>query len=190
MFEEDEKKKRHRKLIEIDVDEITLCASPANRHSFAIVKSNGLSAILKDARIDDAETLEAAEKIPAEASKIIAGWIKAITKYLDDMPDELEATCRSLIKEFTRLAGKEHGYYPRKKSAAPEKGVDNFPSIDLPPLLVARALKKYLDEEEEDEDDEYDPPVKKSIDGQDDENLYYDDDDDFPSILDPRLFIQ
>ncbi|MBA7700112.1 hypothetical protein ES703_108819 [subsurface metagenome] len=100
-----------RKLFDIDVEEITLCGSAANRKKFFIRKMEDsmkeFIEILKKFMADDdedekevltKEDIEKAEKVPDVAMKAIKGALNILNKYKADMPDDVLASIKTLTK--------------------------------------------------------------------------------------------
>lgn len=112
-----------RKLFDIDVDEITICESAANRKKFFIKKQEDsmkefIEELKKFMAEDDEdieevltkEDIEKAEKISDKAIKAIKGALNILNKYKADMPDDVLAAIKTLAKYAA------YGYgYPAKK---------------------------------------------------------------------------
>lgn len=116
-----------RKLFDIDVEEITLCGSAANRKKFFIRKMEDsmkefieeLKKFMAEDDEDEKEVLakediEKAEKLGDAAMKAIKGALNILNKYKADMPDDVLKAIKTLVKYAS------YGY-PAKK--ADEKGV-------------------------------------------------------------------
>lgn len=100
-----------RKLFDIDVDEITLCGSAANRKKFFIKKMEDsmkefIEELKKFMAEDDEdvegtlekEEIEKAEKVPDVAMKAIKGALNILNKYKADMPDDVLSAIKTLAK--------------------------------------------------------------------------------------------
>ena len=106
------KKKKKRNLKDIDVDEISLVDAPANRLRFAVIKKDQsavtelaelLSAFFADEEDREAAIADMLEKVgdlPADAASTIAAALKLLTKYLDGMPDDVQAAVKLLTRKF------------------------------------------------------------------------------------------
>jgi len=112
-----------RKLVDIDVDEITLCGSAANRKKFFIKKMEDsmkefIEELKKFMAEDDEdieevltkEDIEKAEKLSDKVIKVIKGALNILNKYKADMPDDVLTAIKALAKYAA------YGYgYPVKK---------------------------------------------------------------------------
>lgn len=100
-----------RKLFDIDVDEITLCGSAANRKKFFIKKmEDSMKEFIEELKkfmaeddedIESAlekEDIEKAEKVPDAAMKAIKGALNILNKYKADMPDDVLTAIKTLAK--------------------------------------------------------------------------------------------
>lgn len=100
-----------RKLFDIDVEEITLCESAANRKKFFIKKSEEkmeefIEELKKFMAEDDEdvekvlteEDIEKANKLSDAAIKAIKGALNILNKYKADMPDDVLAAIKALAK--------------------------------------------------------------------------------------------
>lgn len=137
------RKKKPRKILDIDVDEITLCGSAANRKKFYVLK-------MGDSMKNFNEALKLVEEFldgGLEKSKVDAAKLKKAMKtmiiYKDDLPDELKASIDVVLKW---AAGHE--------SSIKKSQVDDFPSIPI--VGPASVLEKMADDIEDDEDEEDD----------------------------------
>jgi len=112
-----------RKLKDIDVEEISLVRSAANRRKFIILKKEFSKMewieILKsflgeedeDFKLQD-EDIEKAKQLPSGALKAITGALNILNKYKDVFPSDV----LNAIKTLTKYAAYA---YPEKKSAEP-----------------------------------------------------------------------
>jgi len=112
-----------RKIVEIDVDEITLCEFAANRKKFFIKKTeekvNDFIEELKKFMAEDdedekemltEEEIAKAEKLDDKVIKVIKGALNILNKYKADMPDDVLTAIKTLAKYAA------YGY-PEKKEA-------------------------------------------------------------------------
>jgi len=101
-----------RKLYDIDVDEITICASTANRKMFFIKKSKEnpmkeFIEVLKGFVVDEdgdeltKEEIAKAEALGKEPREIIENSLNTLEEYRESMPDDLLAATRILVKQAT-----------------------------------------------------------------------------------------
>lgn len=140
------KKRRGRRLQNIDVDEISLVDFPATRRKFMIIKSaevtntmRELEELLNEFNPDgnEIEVLrKAKDKLPKDMLNELTKAYKALVKYKDDLPSDL--------KEGIDILGKyaSYGY------GSPEgKGIKK--SVSWPTV----AAQIYGTEEEEGEED-------------------------------------
>ena len=135
------RKEKARELFDIEIEEITLCKSPANRKKFFIMKR---SQTMKDfdKAIDLAEEFldEDIEKTEKVDGKKFKKAMECILAYKDDTPDELKDAIDTILKCAISYGG------PTKKSQ-----VDDWPSIPI--MAPAGTLEKMVGEDEEDEDE-------------------------------------
>lgn len=119
-----------RKLKDIDVDEITLCESAANRKKFFILKSEDtmeefIKQLKKFMAPDEEEgdeeqaltekDIEKAEKLSDKAMTAIKGALNILNKYKADMPDDV-------LKAIQTLAKYASYGYPAKKEDIDKAG--------------------------------------------------------------------
>ena len=101
-----------RKMYDIDVDEITLTGSTANRKQFFIKKSKEKAMdkfieILKGFVVDEdddeltKEEIAKAEALGKEPKAIIENALNTFEEYRESMPDDLLAATRILVKQAT-----------------------------------------------------------------------------------------
>ena len=101
-----------RKLYDIDVDEITICASTANRKMFFIKKSKEnpmkeFIEVLKGFVVDEdgdeltKEEIAKAEALGKEPRAVIENSLNTFEEYRESMPDDLLAATRILVKQAT-----------------------------------------------------------------------------------------
>lgn len=99
-----------RKMYDIDVDEITLTGSTANRKQFFIKKSKEkimdkfievLKGFVEDEDGDEltAEEIKKAEALAKEPKEIIENALNTFEEYRESMPDDLLAATRILVKQ-------------------------------------------------------------------------------------------
>jgi len=141
------RKKKARKLYDIEIDEITLCASPANRKKFYITKRSQTMTKDFNNAIDMAEKFldEDIEKTGKVDGKKLKKAMESILAYKDDMPDEL----KDAIDVILRCAAGQGA--PTKKSQ-----IDPYPSIPIlgPAHIVEKLADDIEDTEDEDDDEE------------------------------------
>ena len=101
-----------RKIYDINIDEITLCKSPANRKKFFIKKSKEepmkeFIEVLKKFVAEEDEDVEKAltkeqvakaEKVSDKEAKALKGALDIVSQY-EDIPDELEGAIMILVKQ-------------------------------------------------------------------------------------------
>lgn len=100
-----------RKLFEIDVDEITLCGSAANRKKFFIRKmEDSMKEFIEELKkfmaeddediegVLEKEDIEKAEKLGDAPMKAIKGALNILSKYKADMPDDVLKAIKTLTK--------------------------------------------------------------------------------------------
>lgn len=119
-----------RKLFDIDVDEITLCESAANRKKFFIKKmEDNMEEFIKQLKKFMApdeeegdeegalteEEIEKAEKLSDKAMTAIKGALNILNKYKADMPDDV-------LKAIQTLAKYASYGYPAKKEDIDKAG--------------------------------------------------------------------
>ncbi len=101
-----------RKIIDIDVDEITLCASTANRKMFFIKKSKEKAMdkfieLIKGFVVDEdddeltKEEIAKAEALGKEPIAVIENALNTFQEYKESMPDDLLAATKILVKQAT-----------------------------------------------------------------------------------------
>ena len=99
-----------RKLYDIDVEEITLCGSAANRKTFFIKKSKETKMpkfidILKGFVVDEdddeltAEEIAKAEALGKEPKATIENAVNTFAEYKESMPEDLLAATKILVKQ-------------------------------------------------------------------------------------------
>ena len=99
-----------RKLYDIDVEEITLCASAANRKTFFIKKSKEKTMdkfieVLKGFMVDEdddeltPEEIAKAEALAAEPKAVVENALNTFSEYKESMPADLLAATKILIKQ-------------------------------------------------------------------------------------------
>lgn len=120
--DEFERENMSRKLKDIEAVEISLVDAAANRKKFFLKKRrqdmDELIKLIKDIFGEAAFTDEELElckaegdKVPAEALKAIKSALLTLSKYKDDMPDDVLSAIKTLAKYSTSYG------YPAKKSA-------------------------------------------------------------------------
>jgi len=99
-----------RKLYDIDVDEITICESAANRKQFFIKKSKETTVdkfieILKGFVVDEGdddftdEEIEKAGALGKEPQATLENALNTFAEYKESMPDELLAAAKIIVRE-------------------------------------------------------------------------------------------
>ena len=143
------RKKAPRRLVDIDVEEISLCASAANRKKFFIKKMED-STMTKDFN----EALKLVEEFVAdddlEKSKIDATRLKEAMKTLVAFKSDLYPELRNAISVFLRWATGDK----IKKNWKSDRSsiIDNFPSIPIaaPEHIISKMIDR-MDGEDADE---------------------------------------
>jgi len=135
-------KKKKRKLVDIDVDEITLCGSPANQKTFFITKMGAkMDEFFKaiELFLDDA-----IGKAEVDETKLKRA-MKTLLAYKSDFPDDIKSSLDLILKWATKQYG-----YPTQKSRK-----DDFPSIPLiGPVHILDKMAGVDEDEDGDEDDD------------------------------------
>jgi len=101
-----------RKLYDIDVDEITICASTANRKQFFIKKSKEkpmekFVELIKGFVVDEdddeltKEEIAKAEALEKDPKAVIENAVNTFEEYKESMPDDLLAATKILVKQAT-----------------------------------------------------------------------------------------
>jgi hypothetical protein len=112
------KKKKKRKLEDIDVEEISLVDRGANRHTFAIVKRDAELAELLSAFADEGieELMKAGDEKALKAA--LKSALEKLKPYMEGLPDDIAAAVKTLAAFAmgpTSADGKDYGYgYPAK----------------------------------------------------------------------------
>jgi hypothetical protein len=114
-----------RKLEDIEVDEISLTATPATRKKFYIVKSdepdNELFSLIMDAMEGDYDIEKAKDsldKLSDENKKKFLAAIETLKSLSSDLPDDLKGAIKDLMELAQDGYGVEdygYGYPPKKK---------------------------------------------------------------------------
>ena len=141
------RKKKARKLYDIEIDEITLCKSPANRKKFYIRKTEDSMKDFDEAIALAEEFLdEDIEKTEKVDGKKLKKAMKSILAYKLDLPDELKDAIDVVLRCVASYGT------PTKKSQ-----IDDYPSIPIcvPASTLEKMVGKDEDEEEDDEDGEW-----------------------------------
>jgi len=135
------RKEKARELFDIEIEEITLCKSPANRKKFFITKR---SQTMKDfdKAIDLAEEFldEDIEKVEKVDGKKLKKAIETILAYKEDTPDELKDAIDTILK-----CAVSHGGRAKKSQ------IDDWPSIPI--MAPAGTIDKMVGEDEEEDED-------------------------------------
>lgn len=139
------RKKKKRKLVDIDVDEITLCQSPAIRKTFMILKGKKMDEILKLIKQFTGSEVEVGKSAdPTEVKEAL----KTLLQYSEDLPAGLKDALDTILKSA-------YGSFPVRNRN------DDFPSIPIvgPAHLVDKMVGSFEDNDSEDENDDDDGPV-------------------------------
>ena len=138
------RKKKPRHLVDIEVEEISLCTSAANRKKFYILKMGDSMKNFKEAMKLVEEFLDGGlEKSKVDAAKLKKA-MKTMMAYKDDFPDELKAAIDVVLKW---AAGHE--------SSIKKGQVDDFPSIPIVgPASIIDKMADDIEDTEDEEDDE------------------------------------
>lgn len=147
-----EEKEKARKLHDIDIDEITLCASAANRKQFFITKASQPVIDAVNAFLGDD-----VEKQDISIEDFVAA-VKEIMLYKEDMPDKMKDSFDTLLKYVAQtgmLEAKEETEEKVKKDDD-----DDWPSVYAPTMTEELVEEEEeLEKSEEEEFDEMDPIV-------------------------------
>ncbi len=139
-----------RKLKDLDIEEISLVDAGAVRKTFYIKKQRrslmDLIEILKDMLGPDTELsddeVKKAKELTEDAAKAIAGALKILNKYKDDMPDDVLGAIKTLAKYAS------YGY-PAKKSADEVDFVAELTDVEKAGARLSKAtieeLKKAIE---------------------------------------------
>lgn len=184
-------RKKRRKIVDLDVSEISLVDSPSNRRPFAIVKADGADPELLDeirkfygAEFEGLEdVLEKAAELPAEAAAAIKDALKTLNKFTDVMPDPVLDAMKTLAQysdygypakdEGDDGDGQDEGddeHFEDKKKRI-RKAAEAFPSLNrlifkLPYSPFARALQKksvVADGDDQAQDQDADADVDSAL---------------------------
>jgi len=132
------RKLKPRKIVDLEIDEITLCDSAANRKTFYITKRNRMSEVIeliKQFLETEIEKLEVGETEIKRA-------VETLLIYKPELPDDIEQAVGVLMKSMVQRSG-----HPAKKSQA-----DDYPSIPI--CGPAHLISKMVPDENDEDDDE------------------------------------
>jgi len=132
------RKSKPRKIVDLDIDEITLCDSAANRKTFYITKRNKMNKIIglvEQYLETEIEKLEVGETEIKRA-------VETLLNYKPELPDDVEQAVGVLMKSMVQRSG-----HPAEKSQA-----DDFPSIPI--VGPAHLISKMVPENDEDDDED------------------------------------
>jgi len=167
-----------RKLLDIDIEEISLVDRPANRKRFYIIKQEGtmwkdkeLEKLFIDffgeeefenlkKSIEEEKKTEKKEKLTEEAINAIKGALNILNKYKDDFPKELKDAVK-VLAEF--VAKYPYPYpYPEKTKKSEGEGnlIDDLTDVEKAGRKLSKAtieqlkkaieiLQKLIEEREE-----------------------------------------
>jgi len=160
-----------RKLYDIDVDEITICASAASRKQFFIKKSKEKSMdnfveIFKRFVVDEeddeltAEEIAKAEALGKEVQATIGNAVNTFAEYKESMPEDLLEATKILVKQatFVDVVSKEDlekaGAALSKQTRAQLTKVLEFLKGSPQAIILLKTLLGQKVEKESSEDDE------------------------------------
>ncbi len=169
-----EKKKKSRYLEEIEVDEITLCKSPASRKKFYIKKQDErdqLSSAIDEFMRDSINTEEDVDElIEGNGVTEIIKALNAIKEMKSDTPDNMEESLETLAIAIKKMIPREEVVKASAKlveaKGEEKENKDNWLSISLPADIQLRTIKKAepaIEEEGEEECDEFDDDPQISL---------------------------
>ena len=162
--DEDGEKKKARKIYDLDIEEITICGSSANKKSFFIRKSDKkiFDAI---AEFLGADELEKSEDFDADNESFIAG-LKELSLYKDSMPEDMQEALFQVLKFTAKAREQEPPEDEEKDDDEDEKKIkkddedddqdEDYPSFRLPGELIVEPIEKD-DEDDADDQMNYDP---------------------------------
>ncbi len=141
--------KKPRKLVDIDVDEITLCGSAATCKKFFIMK-------MEDSMKDFDEVLKLVEEFVAdddlEKSKVDAQQLKEAMKTLVAFKSDLYPELRSSISVVLKWAVGDK----IKKNRNPDRSsiIDDFPSVPIaaPEHIISKMIDRMDGKDGEDDE--------------------------------------
>lgn len=131
------RKKKARRLVDIDVEEITLCGSAANRKSFYIKKRNKMSEIFELVE----EFLETQIGKSAVGEVKLEQALKAILGQKADFPDNLKEALDVILKSMAQ----QYGHTAKGQA-------DSYPSIPI--VGPAHLLSRMIPDADDDDDTE------------------------------------
>jgi len=132
------RKLKPRKIKDIEISEITLCGSPANRKSFYITKGNRMSEVIeliKQFLETEIEKLEVGETEIKRA-------VETLLNYKPELPDDIEQAIGVLMKSMVQRSG-----HPAEKSQD-----DPYPSIPI--VAPAHLISKMVPDENDEDNNE------------------------------------
>ena len=140
-----------RKLVEIDVDEITLCGSAANRKKFFIKKmeekvDDFIEELKKFMAEDDEdekemlteEEIAKAEKLSEEVIKTVKGALNILNKYKADMPDDVLVAIKTLAKYAA------YGYPAMKEDQEDKKDQENQEDVEKAGAKLSKSTREQI----------------------------------------------
>ena len=140
------KERKPRRLVDIEIEEISIVRNAASRKSFSIIKRS-------EDRMKDFDTvMSLVEEFVAdddlEKSKIDAQQLKEALKTLISFKSDLYPELKSSISVVLRWAcGKEYGDMTKKSRV-----VDDFPSVPI--AAPEHIIEKMIDRMDREDDDE------------------------------------
>jgi len=137
------RKLKPRKIVDLEIEEITLCGSAANRKSFYITKGNRMSEVIeliKQFLETEIEKLEVGETEIKRA-------VETLLIHKPELPDDIEQAIGVLMKSMVQRSG-----HLAEKSQA-----DDFPSIPI--CGPAHLISKMIPDSDDDENDDEDSPL-------------------------------
>ena len=135
------RKKKPRKLVDIDVDEITLCESAANRKTFFITKGRKMDEFFKAIKLFLDGEIGKATISGTELKKAM----ETLLAYKSDFPEDIKSALDVILKSAFL-------------SSSERSRDDDFPSIPIvgPAHLIDKMADTFEDGEEADDDEPID----------------------------------
>jgi len=159
------KKRKGRKLVDISVDEITLCKSPATGKLFFITKAAQPVVAAVEGFLEDA-----AEAVANITDNQFIAALEELKQYRSIMPESTQLAIDRAVRyvgESGLLEAEEEKKEEEDVKKVDQDPADDYPSFRLPGELALEVVEKAeeeeeLEEEEEpDDEDNYDPVQKK-----------------------------
>ncbi len=161
-----EKKKKLRELIGIEIDEISIVKSPANRKKFVLIKSlegyERLIDVVSEFVSDDFDIEKG-----ADFEEFLAA-VETLKEYKDDLPGEVEDAMDKIVTFAVAGRGSEEPEEEKdddgKLNKSDDGKDDDWPSIALPGNITFEAVPINSDDDLIEEDDlDFDDPLEKRL---------------------------